>query len=92
MIHRRFKQFHNKAKKILEDSSRKIGKSIADYAKSMNVSTIFLDDLNKMIKNVKRLSKGFRDRLYLMQYNNMQYWIAWQARKEGLNVIYVNPS
>ncbi len=45
-----------------------------------------------MIKSVKRLSKGFRDRLCLMQYHYMQYWIEWQAKKEGLNVIYLNPS
>ncbi len=82
-IHHRFRQFHNKAKNILEDTAKKIGKSIVSYAKSLNATTIFLEDLNKMIKNVKRLSKGFRDRLYLMQYHYMQYWIELQAKKKG---------
>ena len=41
------------------------------------------------IKKVKKLHKDFRDKLYLMQYRKIQYWIDWQARKHGLLIDYV---
>jgi IS605 OrfB family transposase len=39
-----------------------------------------------MIKKVKKLHKDFRDKLYLMQYIKIQYWIDWQAKKHELLV------
>ncbi len=54
-----------------------------------NVSAIFIEDLNNMIKNVRKLSKPFRDKLYLMQYRRIQYWIEWEAIKHGLEVVKV---
>ncbi|MCY0883988.1 MAG: zinc ribbon domain-containing protein, partial [Acidianus infernus] len=33
----------------------------------------------------------FHDKLYLMQYRRIQYWIEWQAKKHGMIVEYVNP-
>jgi len=30
-------------------------------------------------------------KLYLMQYRRLKYWIVWQARKYGLIVEFVNP-
>jgi len=42
-----------------------------------------------MIKKVKKLLKKFRNKLYLMQYRRIQYWIDWQAKKHGLLVKYV---
>jgi Putative transposase DNA-binding domain. len=42
-----------------------------------------------MIKKVKKLHKKFRNKLYLMQYRKIQYWINWQAKKHGLLIDYV---
>ncbi|AOL16554.1 hypothetical protein BFU36_07420 [Sulfolobus sp. A20] len=77
----RIRDFHKKA--------RKIGKWVVDTAKSLNVSAIFLEDLNNMIK---RLPVEFRDKLYSIQYGRIQYWIEWQAKKYGVKVVYVDPS
>ncbi|MCY0860058.1 MAG: hypothetical protein OWQ54_06460 [Sulfolobaceae archaeon] len=46
----RVRHFNKKAKNILEDSARKVGKWIIEVANSLNVSVIFLEDLNNLIK------------------------------------------
>ncbi len=58
-------------------------------AQIYNVSAIFIEDLNNMIKNVRKLGKPFRDKLFLMQYRRIQYWIEWEAIKHGLEVVKV---
>jgi IS605 OrfB family transposase len=88
-IKRRMKAFHIKAKNIAEDFARKIGKRIVDEAIKINVNVIKLENLRNLIKKVKKLHKKFRNKLYLMQYRKIQYWIDWQAKKHGLLISYV---
>jgi IS605 OrfB family transposase len=88
-IKRRIMVFHLKARNIAEDFARKVGKRIVEEAIKMNANVIILENLRNLIKNVKRLHKKFRDKLYLMQYRKIQYWIDWQAKKHGLLVKYV---
>jgi IS605 OrfB family transposase len=88
-IKRRIMTFHIKAKNIAEDFARKVGKRIVEEAIKMNANVIILENLKNMIKSVKKLPKEFRDKLYLMQYRKIQYWIDWQARKHGLLIDYV---
>jgi len=88
-IKRRIMVFHIKAKNIAEDFAKKIGKRIINEAIKMNANVIKLENLRNLIKNVKRLHKKFRDKLYLMQYRKIQYWIDWQAKKHGLLINYV---
>jgi len=84
--------FHQKARRILEDFARKVGKWVVDVAKRMGVNVIKLERLKNLIKSVDRLPREFRDKLYLMQYHRLQYWISWQARKHGMVIEFVNPS
>ncbi|EWG07587.1 MAG: OrfB transposable element protein, IS605 [Candidatus Aramenus sulfurataquae] len=44
-------------------------------------------DLNGLIKNVGKLAKPFHEKLYLMRYHHIQYWIEWQSIKRGLTVV-----
>nr|WP_198002052.1 RNA-guided endonuclease TnpB family protein [Caldivirga maquilingensis] len=88
----RIRHFHNHAGNILNDSARKTGKLVVDIAEGMNANVIVLENLNNMITCVEKLGKAYRDKLYLMQYRRIQYWIEWQALKRGLKVIYVNPA
>jgi IS605 OrfB family transposase len=88
-IHERYLSLHRKATRILEDFAKKTGKWVVEIAKMYNVSAIFIEDLNNMIKNVSKLGKPFRDKLYLMQYRRIQYWIEWEAIKHGLKVVKV---
>ncbi|WP_338602511.1 zinc ribbon domain-containing protein [Sulfolobus tengchongensis] len=38
------------------------------------------------------MKKNYREKLYLMQYRRVQQWVEWEAKKHGLNVIYVKPA
>jgi len=87
----RVRSFHLKARKVMEDFARKVGRWVVDVAKRMGVNVIKLERLKNLIK-VDRLPREFRDKLYLMQYHRLQYWISWQARKHGMVIEFVNPS
>jgi IS605 OrfB family transposase len=91
ILHRIY-SFHLKARRVMEDFARKVGKWVVEIAEGFGVNVIKLENLRNLIKNVDRLPKEFHDRLYLMQYRRLQYWIEWQAKKHGILVQYVNPS
>ena len=75
----------------MEDFARKVGKWVVDVARMYNANVIKLENLKNLIKSVSMLSPEFRDRLYLMQYRRIQYWISWQAEKHRLLVQFVDP-
>ena len=91
ILHRIY-SFHQKARKVMEDFARKVGRWVVDVEKRMGVNVIKLESLKNLIKNVSKLSKEFHDKFYLMQYRRLQYWIEWQAKKHGVVVKYVNAS
>ncbi|MFP3234062.1 MAG: RNA-guided endonuclease TnpB family protein [Sulfolobaceae archaeon] len=88
----RIHSFHQRAKRIMEDFARKVGKWVVEIARIMGANVIKLESLKNLIKNVDKLPKEFHDKFYLMQYRRLQYWISWQARKHGMVVEFVNPS
>ncbi|MQL56269.1 RNA-guided endonuclease TnpB family protein [Acidianus ambivalens] len=88
----RIHSFHQKARRIMEDFARKVGKWVVEVARMMGSNVIKLENLRNLIKNVEKLPKEFHDKLYLMQYRRLQYWISWQAKKHGMIVEFVNPS
>ncbi|AWS00339.1 RNA-guided endonuclease TnpB family protein [Metallosphaera hakonensis] len=87
----RIHSLHQKARRIMEDFARKVGKWVVEEAERMGAKVIKLEGLKNLIKNVNKLPKEFRDKLYLMQYRRVQYWIEWQAKKHGVLVEFVNP-
>ena len=84
----RIHSLHQKAKQITEDFAKKVW---VVGAKRMGASIIKLESLKNLIRNVGKLPKGFHDKLYLMQYRRLQYWIGWQTKKQCLLVEFVNP-
>ena len=84
----RIKSSHVKAKRITEDFAKKVW---VVGAKRMGAGIIKLESLKNLIRNVGKLAKEFRDKLYLMQYRRLQYWIGWQTKKQCLLVEFVNP-
>jgi IS605 OrfB family transposase len=91
ILHRIY-SFHLKAKKVMEDFARKVGKWVVEIAEDFGANVIKLENLRNLIKNVDKLPKEFHDKFYLMQYRRLQYWISWQARKHGMIIEFVNPS
>jgi len=91
-ILQRIRSFHLKARRIMEDFARKVGKWVVDVARMIGANVIKLESLKNLIKSVDKLPREFRDKLYLMQYRRIQYWISWQAKKHGMVVEFANPS
>ena len=67
----RIRHFYAKARRIMEDFARKVGKWVVDIAKMYNANVIKLENLKNLIKHVDRLSPEYRDKLYLMQYRKI---------------------
>jgi IS605 OrfB family transposase len=88
----RIRYFHQRARRIMEDYARKVGKWVVEITEDFGANVIKLEGLKNLINSVNELPKEFRDKLYLMQYRRIQYWIEWQAKKHGILVQYVNPS
>jgi len=88
----RVRSFHQRARRVMEDFARKVGKWVVEIAEDFGANVIKLESLKNLVKNVDKLPKEFRDKLYLMQYRRLQYWIEWQAKKHGVVVKYVNAS
>ncbi|AGJ64077.1 RNA-guided endonuclease TnpB family protein [Saccharolobus islandicus] len=88
----RIRSFHQRARRIMEDFARKVGRWVVEIARDFGANVIKLENLENLIKNADRLPREFRDKLYLMQYRRIQYWIVWQAKKRGILVEFVNPS
>jgi len=82
----RIHSFRLKAKRIMEDFARKVGKWVVDEAKRLGANVVKLEDLKDLIKDVDKLPKESRDKLYLMQYRRLHYCIVWQAEKHGILV------
>ena len=84
-IQQRYKELWKRAKNIQVDFAKKAGKWVVDVAKKLGANTIVLEDLKGLWEKLDRTQK------FLLQYKRVQNWIEWQARKYGLNVIYVSP-
>mgnify|MGYP001772583512 CR=1 FL=1 len=88
-IIRRMRHFYRRARNILIDSARKIGKWVVDTAEMLNANVIVLEDLHGLIHKVSNIKKKYRARFMLMQYRRIQKWIEWQAEKRGLKTLTV---
>jgi len=91
ILHRIY-SFHQKARRVMEDFARKVGRWVVEIAEDFGANVIKLESLKNLIKNVSKLPKEFHDKLYLMRYRRLQYWISWQARKHRMVIEFVNPS
>ena len=84
----RVRSFHQKARRIMEDFARKVGKWVVEIAEDFGANAIKLENLRNLIKNVDKLPKEFHDKLYLMQYRRLQYWISVSYTHLTLPTIY----
>jgi len=75
----------------MEDFARKVGKCVVEVGEDFSADVIKLENLKNLVKSVNKLPKDFRDKLYLMQYRRVEYWIVWKEKKHNLIVEFVNP-
>ena len=76
---------------ITNDFIKQISRKIVLFAKEKGFDTIVLEDLNGLRDGQAKLNKPWRERFTFFSYKRLQEWIEWQAKKEGLAVIYINP-
>jgi putative transposase len=50
------------------------------------------EDLNNLIKSLRKLPKDHKRKLIIMGYSRIEKWIDWQAEKHGVPLAIVNPN
>ncbi|WP_048084335.1 RNA-guided endonuclease TnpB family protein [Archaeoglobus profundus] len=77
---------------ITNDFVKQVSRRIVVFVKERGYDTIVLEDLNGLKDEQAKLRKSWRERFTFFAYRKLQNWIEWQAKKEGLAVVYVNPA
>jgi putative transposase len=77
---------------MTDDFVKQVSKRIVEIAKRLGYDTIVIEDLNGLREEQVKLKKSWRERFTFFTYRKLQKWIEWQAKKEGLAVIYINPA
>jgi IS605 OrfB family transposase len=50
------------------------------------------EDLTGLVESLRRLPKGHRTALITLGYRRLGYWIDWQAEKNGVPILVVEPA
>ena len=74
----------------MEDFARRVGKWVVEEAERFGANVVKLESLKKLIKDVDKLTREFRDKLYLMQHRRLQSGSF--GRLGSVMVEFVNPS
>jgi len=90
-IRKRIKNFHKKARDILEDWIKKISYKITMLAKQ-NQYAVAREDLTGLIENLRKLSKNHKVGLIILSYRKLEFWSNWQAEKHGVPIVIIEPN
>ncbi|MFP3286188.1 MAG: RNA-guided endonuclease TnpB family protein [Acidilobus sp.] len=90
-IRRRVRHFHRKARNIIEDWARKTAHTIISLAKQSQL-TIAREDLTGLVESLRELPKSHRTALIVLGYRRLGLWVDWQAEKNGVPLLIVNPA
>jgi IS605 OrfB family transposase len=90
-IGRRVRHFHRKAKNVIEDWARKTAHTIISLAKQSQL-TVAREDLTGLVESLRELPKSHRTALIMLGYRRLGLWVDWQAEKNGVPLLIVNPA
>jgi IS605 OrfB family transposase len=90
-ILRRIRSYHEKARNILNDWTKKISLEIVKLAKDLRYA-ISREDLTNLIRSLRELPKDHKTRLIIIGYSRIERWIDWQAEKNGVPYVKVDPN
>jgi len=90
-VMRRIRYFHRKARNIIEDWARKTAHIIVSLAKQSQLA-VAREDLTGLVESLRRLPKGHRTALIALGYRRLAFWIDWQAEKNGVPLLVVDPA
>jgi len=89
-VRRRIRYFHRKAKNIMEDWARKTAHIIVSLAKQSQLA-VAREDLTGLVESLRKLPKEHRTALIALGYRRLAFWIDWQAEKNGVPILVVEP-
>jgi len=78
---RRIRSYHEKARNILNDWTKKISLEIIRLAKDLRYA-VSREDLTNLIRSLRDLPKDHKRKLIIMGYSRFEKWIDWQAEKK----------
>lgn len=87
--YRKLKQIKDRESRIVKDLNHKISKKIVEVAKENNCG-IKLEDLTG-IRNNKKHTKSFNYSLNSWSFYQLQMFIEYKAKLQGVEVVYVDP-
>jgi len=87
----RIRSYHEKAKNILNDWTKKISLEIVKLAKELRYG-VSREDLTNLIRSLRKLPKDHKRKLIIMGYSRIERWIDWQAEKHGVPYVKVDPN
>ena len=87
----RIRSYHEKARNILNDWTRKISLEIIRLAKELRYA-VSREDLTNLIRSLRKLPKDHKTKLIIMGYSRPEKWIDWQAEKNGVSYVKVDPN
>jgi len=83
------KKYSDREKRRTRDLCHKISKKIVDFAKKHNLG-ILMEDLKGIRKHIKK-GRMLNRRLHSWNFRDLQFYVDYKARLNGLPVEYVNP-
>jgi len=87
----RIRSYHEKARNILIDWTKKISLEIVRLARELKYG-VSREDLTNLIRSLRELPKDHKTKLIIMGYSRIERWIDWQAEKHGVPYVKVDPN
>jgi IS605 OrfB family transposase len=89
-IRKRIRCFHRRARNIVEGWAKEVSHKIVTLAKQYQYA-VAREDLTGLVESLRKLPKEHRVSLLILSYRRLEYWIDWQAEKNGVPPIVVEP-
>jgi IS605 OrfB family transposase len=87
----RIRSYHEKARNILIDWTKKISLEIVRLARELRYG-VSREDLTNLIRSLRELPKDHKTKLIIMGYSRIERWIDWLAEKHGVPYVKVDPN
>jgi putative transposase len=87
----RIRSYHEKARNVLNDWTRKLSLEIVRLASELRYA-VSREDLTNLIRSLRELPKDHKTKLIIMGYSRIERWIDWQAEKHGVPYVKVDPN
>ena len=85
------KRVSGRERRHVKETNHIVSKKVVEEAVKSGVGTIALEDLTNIRKRIKG-NKRIRSRLHRWAWYELQQFVEYKAKAEGISVVYVNPA